>query len=51
MANFLNNTQDEAFRAPSKKSRYDYTWRSTMSSPRTGILSFIRFDLGQNWDV
>ena len=23
------------------------TWRSTMSSPRTGILSLIRFDLGQ----
>ena len=21
-----------------------------MSSPRTGILSLIRFDLGQNWD-
>ena len=24
-------------------------WRSTTSSPRTGILSLIRFDLGQNW--
>ena len=22
-----------------------------MSSPKTGILSLIRFDLGQNWDV
>ncbi len=22
-----------------------------MSSPRTGILSLIRFDLGQNWNV
>ena len=31
------------------KSKLD--WRSTMSSPRTGILSLIRFDLGQNWDV
>ena len=24
---------------------------ATMSSPRTGILSLIRFDLGQNWDA
>ena len=29
----------------------ELTWRSKMSSPRTGILSLIRFDLGQNWDV
>ena len=24
---------------------------ATMSDPRTGILSLIRFDLGQNWDA
>ena len=29
----------------------NWTWHSTMSSPRTGNWSLIRFKLGQNWDL